>query len=458
MNLSIKNRIALYSVIGIASLSLVVFVSIYFSVKQQSLSQIDKKLKLEADIHLKEIQIEKDSIYFKYKNEWFEREHVQLQVYPLFVELVNKKGQYLDKSPNLLDKHLHFDLTQNDMFIKNDVLSNNYIRQIQLPVFEQDKIKGYLAIAISYGDTRVVLESLLKMLLIIFPLLLIITFFTSKLISNITIRPITQIANRVSEIHTGNLDKRVPDQKNGDELQVLSEAINDFLDRIDEGIKREKQFTADASHQLRTPLSVMKGNLEILLRQDRTQTEYKDEIKKAISKIDEMTDAVEKLLILARLNKSNQKLKSESVNLYNLLENTLSNYKTQIISKNLLIKINEDLNSKNIVSKKMFLELIFDNLISNAIKYAYPETAIEVDLKYAQNGFYVCVINQGPEINSQNIDDIFMPFYRHKDHENTEKGYGLGLAIVKKASEALNLKIFVKSENHTTSFSVFYKT
>ena len=202
----------------------------------------------------------------------------------------------------------------------------------------------------------------------------------------------------MSEIHTGNLDKRVPDQKNGDELQVLSEAINDFLDRIDEGIKREKQFTADASHQLRTPLSVMKGNLEILLRKNRSQTEYEDEIKKAISKIDEMTDAVEKLLILARLNKSNQQLNFEDINLYDLSEEILTNYKTQIISKKLMIDINNNLKERHVHLKRSFLKLIFDNLVANAIKYANPETTVEVFAKDTTGGFYVTVLNHGPEI------------------------------------------------------------
>ena len=458
MKLSIKNRIALYSVIGIASLSLGVFIAIYLSVKNHSTTQIDEKLKFEAQKHRNELIIEKDSVFFTYKEEWLEREHFEIEVYPLFVELVDETGQTLDKSPNLLNKNLNFDLSKKETFIKNDTFNDKTIRQIQVPLFHNKELAGYIGIAASYGDTKLVLDALLDMLIMIFPILLIITFFTSKLISNVTIRPISKIADRVSEIHTGNLDKRVPEQKNGDELQVLSEAVNDFLDRIDESIKREKQFTADASHQLRTPLSVMKGNLEILLRKSRTQKEYEDEIKKAISKIDEMTEAVEKLLVLARLNKTDHQLSFEDINLYDLSEEILINYKTEIISKKLTIDIDNSLKAKQVQSKRSFLQLIFDNLIANAIKYAYPETAIEIFAKDTTGGFYITVFNHGPEIIDEDIDDIFMPFYRNKEHKNTRKGYGLGLAIVKKATEALNLRVFVKSENNTTSFSVFFKT
>ncbi|RRO12524.1 sensor histidine kinase [Flavobacteriaceae bacterium 14752] len=458
MKISIKNRIAFYSVLGIATLSLGVFIAVYLSVKNHSLSQIDEKLQFEAEKHIHEVVTKPDTVYFVYKDEWLEREHIEIEVYPLFVELVDKNGQSLDKSPNLLNRHLNFDLYRKETFIQNYKLNNNSIRQIQIPLKHSGQIAGYIGIAASFGDTELVLDALLDMLLIIYPILLLVTFFTSKLISNITIKPITKIANRVSEIHTGNLEKRIKVVENGDELQTLSVAINDFLDRIDEGLKREKQFTADASHQLRTPLSVIKGNLEILLRKPRTEQEYKREAEKAISKIDEMTNAVEKLLILARLNKSNIHLNFENINLYLLLEKLFTDYKRPILSKNLLLNIDKNLKDKTVYLKRSFLSLIFDNLISNAVKYANEKSKISVFSKDVDNGFYVVIQNHGPEISVEDIEQIFMPFYRNKDHEILEKGYGLGLAIVKKATEALDIPIEVTSENGITSFSLFFET
>ncbi|MGX1025108.1 ATP-binding protein [Psychroflexus sp. MBR-150] len=458
MKISIKNRIAFYSVIGIASISLVVFVVIYLSVKKQSLLQIDQKLEFEAQKHIYEIKVKPDSIYFAYKEEWLEREHVEVEVYPLFVELVDKNGQSIDKSTNLHSQHLEFDLSQNETFITNKVLNNNTIRQIQIPLQHSGQVAGYIGIATSFGDTELVLDALQDMLMIIYPILLIITFFTSKLISNITIKPITKIANRVSEIHTGNLDKRVSVVENGDELQTLSVAINDFLDRIDEGLKREKQFTADASHQLRTPLSVMKGNLEILLRKPRTELEYRREVQKAIHKIDEMTDAVEKLLILARINKLNRHLDFENINLYLLLEQLFTDYKRPIVSKNLVLDLDKNLKNKTVYLKKSFLSLIFDNLISNAVKYADVKSQISVFSKDVSDGFFVFIQNYGPEISKEDLEEIFIPFYRNKNHEISEIGYGLGLAIVKKAAEALDIPIDVISENGITRFSLYFKT
>jgi signal transduction histidine kinase len=454
MKLSIKNRIALYSVLGIASISLLVFIAIFFSVRNHSKSQIDDKLKFEAEKHIHELVIKKDTLHFVYKDEWLEREHIEIEVFPLFIELVDKAGHHLDKSPNLLDKYLKFDLDNTNKFIINYELNDITVRQIQIPLEASGEVVGYLGIATSFEDVELVLDALLDMLLIIYPVLLLVTFFTSRIISRITIKPITKIANRVSEIHAGNLDRRVEPQVNGDELETLSLAINDFLDRIDEALKREKQFTADASHQLRTPLAVMKGNLEILLRKKRNEEDYRSEITKAIYKIDEMTDAVEKLLILARLDKHNQQLNFEDINLYQLIEDVLQNYKKQLIEKNITIHLDDDLRQHTVHTKKSFLILIFDNLISNASKYAEPQSEITISVHQNNEKLQVNIRNQGPVIPAEDLDEIFIPFFRNKEHKFSEKGYGLGLAIVKKASEALDLDIQVSSKNHSTTFSV----
>jgi two-component system heavy metal sensor histidine kinase CusS len=90
---------------------------------------------------------------------------------------------------------------------------------------------------------------------------------------------VTFIAKTVNEISSNNLNKRLPETSNGNELETLSKAINNFINRIDAAVKREKQFTADASHQLRTPLAILKGNLEVLIRKKREPERYVEEIK-----------------------------------------------------------------------------------------------------------------------------------------------------------------------------------
>lgn len=449
MKLSIKNRIALFSVIGIAGLSTIVFIAIYFSVKQTVYNEIDEKLKFEVQKHINEIIYDNDSVYFAYKDEWLEREHLEIEVYPLFVELFDENGISLDKSPNLQSKEMNLDLNQLKMQISNERLGGENVRQIQVALEHNSELEGFFTIAVPLRDAKLVIKSLQESLLIIFPILLIITFFTSRFISRITIKPITFIAKTVQEIKTSDLTKRVPEMSNGDELESLSNAINDFLDRIDAAIKREKQFTADASHQLRTPLSVIKGNLEVLIRKPRQTEEYIETIKSNIGKIDEMTDAVEKLLTLARLN-SNQALPNdlEETTLNKQLEAILTNYKLQILKKQLSISF-ETAETAIVITHKTYLNLILDNLISNAIKYAFEKSTITISITESETDFKVSICNRGPQIKAEEFNEIFNPFYRNKNHENQQEGYGLGLAIVAKASKQLNIQIQVQSEENT---------
>lgn len=449
--LSIKNRIALYSVLGIASLSLIVFVAIYFTVKNTVFKEIDKDLEFEGEKHLNELTFGKDSIHF-YKNEWLEREHIEVQSFPLFIEIVDENRRTLDKSPNLHDDSLEFVLDSSKKFIHNQYLREENIRQIQLPLVHEGKTYGFMAIAMSFEDSEMVIQSLLDTLLLIYPILLVITFFTSRIISRITIKPISRIAKNVDEINSNNLNKRVPETSNGDELETLSKAVNDFLDRIDAAVKREKQFTANASHQLRTPLAVLKGNLEVLIRKARQPEVYVKEIKQNIRKIDDMTDAVEKLLILARLDSQHQKIVIEEVDIYKLTEAILTNYKQEILHKSISLDVRKP-SLIDLFTNKTYLSLILDNLISNAVKYADASTKIYIDFSSDESKLTVSISNTGPQIPEDKHEAIFNPFYRNQNHKFTEEGYGLGLAIVSKAANLLQIKLYLKSDE-TNTFSI----
>jgi signal transduction histidine kinase len=447
--LSIKNRIALYSVLGIASLSILVFIAIYVTVKNTVYSEIDSALKFEAKKHSNEVMFTKDSVYFAYKDEWLEREHMEIEVYPLFVELFDRQGTSLDKSPNLLNKSLRVDTEHKDTFIQNLSIENKNVRQIQAPLNHQNKTKGYVAIAVPLRDAELVIQTLLDTLLLIYPILLVITFFTSRLISRITIRPITRIAKTVSEINTNNLNQRVPEARNGDELEVLTKSINDFLNRIDASVKREKQFTADASHQLRTPLAILKGNLEVLIRKQRKPNEYIEDIKSNIYKIDEMSDAVDKLLVLAQLNSNTtEHFETEELNIYDEIERILNHYKKDILGKQLTLGFTIP-NPLLVKSDKTYLGLILDNLVSNAIKYAEQNTKVTFSADSSATYVNLSICNKGPKIPENELQLIFNPFFRNQEQESSEKGYGLGLAIVAKAIDLLNMKLKVTSEEYT---------
>ena len=148
MKLNFKNRIAFYYMIATAFIMAVVFGAIYLVVNETVLHNLDTDLSFQAEVHAKEILIVGDSLYFKNKAEWEEREHREIEVAPIFIQLIDKNGKLMDKSPNLKEDFLSF----NDADFRGHFdtkLKNKAIRQVQVPIKENGEIKGHILSAMS---------------------------------------------------------------------------------------------------------------------------------------------------------------------------------------------------------------------------------------------------------------------------------------------------------------------
>ena len=279
MSLSFRNRIALYFMVAKGIIMAVTFMVVYFVVQETVYQNLDNDLSFEAEKHTGEIRIVGDSIKIKNKKEWEEKEHREVQVNPVFIQILDKDGNFMDKSPNLKENVLAFNPQQNYGGHFNQTLNNRAIRQVQLPIEENGRIKGYILAAMSLESSKMVLFNLKNVLLFSYLVLLAGLYFISRYIAGRSIIPVKTITQTTNRITKNNLNERVILPKNKDELYDLSFGINELLQRIENAMERERQFTSDASHELRTPLSAVRGTLEVLIRKPREQKEYEDKIK-----------------------------------------------------------------------------------------------------------------------------------------------------------------------------------
>lgn len=446
MNFSFKDRIALYYMLATASITFLVFIIIYVVAQTAMYSGIDSDLTFEAKMHQKEIYTQNDSIFFINKNEWEEREHKEVKVNPVFIQIVNKKGQLMDKSPNLKEGELDFNQKKAFYTQFDTKINGQAIRQIQVPVEQKGDLKGYILAAMSLEGSNMVLNNLRKTLLIIFPIVLICLFFITRFLAGRSIIPVQIITQTTDRITRNSLNERVPLPQNKDELYTLTSSINELLDRMQEALEREKQFTADASHQLRTPLAVLKGTLEVLIRKPRTETEYQEKITYSIKEIDRISSAVEQLLILARLDKNSVKVTKTAINLQMISNDILYRFRNDISKKLLSVNITSNIDA-DLISDPYYIDLIIENLISNAVKYASENTAIDIVMTKNKGEITYQIKNQGVVIPPADLETIFNPFYRSNPlHHKAIQGNGLGLSIVKKVSDLLGAKITVSSD------------
>lgn len=445
MNLSFKNRIALYYMVATAIVIAIVFFIIYLIVSTTVFFNLDRNLSFEAHKHTQEIWIRGDSILFVNKSEWLEREHTEIQVHPVFIQVVDKAGRLMDKSPNLKEGTLNFETEKryNEQF--DALLNGRQIRQVQIPIEENGHIAGYILAAMSMEDTKMVVRNLQHVLWILFPIVLLGLFIVSRFLAGKSIEPIQRITATADRITRNSLDERIELPKNHDELYTLTASINELLQRMQDALEREKQFTSDASHELRTPLSVLQGTLEVLLRKPRTVAEYQEKITYSMGEIQRMSHMVDQLLLLARFDNGSRPTDLHPMSLLPAIDDVLQRHKTKISERELSVRM-EGADTLEVVADRFDLDLILDNLLSNAIKYARTGSCITI--RFAQEaGKPVCTIHdEGVGIRQEDIGHIFNPFFRSDALQHKQiAGNGLGLSIVKKACNRLGIDISIRS-------------
>lgn len=455
MNLPYKIRLSIYLSGASSLIVLVAFLLIFGVAKWTLLRNIDKDLALETKVHQDQITIIDGKIRFSHKDEWEEEEHKEIQFHPIFIEIVDKEGNQLDKSPNLGSLRLGFKKghsSQDKGF--NQFMGNQELRQMQIALKHDEKIEGYLLVATSFEESRNLLNNLKTILFLLYPLILFSLFLTMRILAGKSIQPVDKITKRAKMISQKNLNERIPLPDNNDEIKALTVAINDLLERLENAMKREQQFTSDASHELRTPLSVLKGNFEVLIRKPRNEEEYVSKIKNGLDEIEKLESIIDQLLALARVQKDAwdiHEIDLESIT----LEVTDSIQKSE--GRKILFT-NKSKEPLYVHSNEKSLFIILTNLIQNALKYSKADMEVYITLWKENNSAILEVKDQGIGIEKESQSKVFNPFFRENSNELGKiQGSGLGLSIVKKLCDKLDIEIFLNSQKgHGTSVRLVF--
>lgn len=427
----------------------VVFFSIYTIVSLTVFNNVNEHIDYEVNEYKEKIKVNENSIELLDQEEWKQREHNEVSVDPVFLQITNSVGTIIEKSENLKTQNLIFNYKVLKSKETDFKLSGKSVRQIQVPLYFQNKVNGYLIVAVSMEEAILIIDKLRNILYILFPIVLLVLFLIAQFIAGRSIKPINSIITTSNAITNDNLKSRIELPKNKDELFILSQTINNLLDRIENTIEREKQFTSDASHELRTPLAVIKGTLEVLIRKPRNTEEYQQKINFCISEVDRINNLVDQLLLLARFENQKQTLNIQKVNLNQCIEDTILRFKNKAEKRNITVIQNY---SKDyfVDTDNYFFSIILNNLISNALKYSKDNGRVEIVIEKVKATTIIKVIDDGIGISSTELSKVFNSFYRTTNSNNlTEiKGTGLGLSIAKRLCDILAIEIEIFSEEN----------
>lgn len=443
---SYRNRIALSYMWATASLLLLVFALVYLVVDMTVYAHIDAELKTVANKHAQEVEVNNEHVFFVDKIEWEEREHREADVNPVFIEVRGKNGELMDKSPNLKYETLEFDALAPINKHFNATLNQQQIRQVKIPVVRNSKTMGYIVAALPIEGYLHVLKTLRNILLLSFPFSLLLLFLVARYLAGKSIRPVKTITEAANSIRHNNLDSRIPEPLIQDELFELTDAINELLNRIEQSMQREKQFTADAAHQLKTPLAVLKGTFEVLIRKPREKEEMIEKIRFGITEINRMSKMVEQLLLIARVDGYQNNKTQEHVSAVSLIDDVVQRYARQIQERRMQLVFEPE---KDFLLRidPFLIDLIIENLLSNAIKYSADAATVSIVLKEINDSLLISIQDEGIGIRKEELTKVFHPFYRADALEHKDKaGDGLGLSLVSRACSLANIELQVQSE------------
>jgi len=265
------------------------------------------------------------------------------------------------------------------------------------------------------------------------------------------------ITRNVKEIDDKRLHLRL-NLRGKDAISNMAKTFDNMLDKIEVSFKKQKQFIQNASHELNTPLTIIKTKIDVLKQKKSiTKKECMETIELVDSEIMRLSKITEELLTLSELEENVNKANLSQINIKRILEKMLKLFKNQISSKNL--KLETSFNGDfEILGSKIQIEQVLFNLIDNAVKYSTPKKEIEISLSNDKDNkmLILDITNISEIIKEEDLPYIFDRFYKTSAITD-KKGFGLGLSISKKIVENHNgsIKVDYNKDKKEITFKVY---
>ncbi|MES2788283.1 MAG: ATP-binding protein [Planctomycetota bacterium] len=462
--MTLVSRVSAFFLIALAVILLAFSVILYGLSSYYLYHHFDQRLESSLNVLVASIEVEDDDV------KWEPTDHTVTLGTENGVEDVrwvvsNERGQVVGRSHNLQS-------TPEDQLVLNwatrrDVTapasSTWRFRQYHLaaprpkPLKERDyreHAELLVTAALSTNELDLALNQL-AMLLIFLPTgCWILAAIGGRWFCSKAIEPVRRMSRSARAMTADDIHTRLPVAKTGDELEDLGRAFNAVLDQVFDAYERQRQFAGDAAHQLRTPLTVLQGQIEVLLRRPRSVTEYTGTLELLRGQVDEFREIVEALLFLAQPDDKIAAQNGSPIDLTGWIGDYQKKWHPHPRWNDLFFYAEPDLFS---AAPPELLKQMLDNLIGNALKYSAVGSSVTVQMRRANDSILLEVSDRGRGIEVEDVRLIFQPFFRSvAARQSGIAGTGLGLSIVSRIVGALGGRIECQSVIHQgTRFNVY---
>jgi heavy metal sensor kinase len=438
----------------------IIFGFLHFRLKHQLLKEVDRNLSDEAN-KLSSFLLQGPQGMDALRN--FEIANATRTHYPIYFRILNNDGSLLYVSRNFHE--IGYKLT--DTMLPGVLQGKRSVEEIKPPgrkrTFRILSIRMPRKSTLNYivqvsTHTRFVRKSLSQFkwnLLAAFPIVLGLGSLGGWFLARRSLSPIAYIAAKTRTITSSNLGDRLSPRRTDDEMDHLIATINAMIERLEGSFRRMAEFTADASHELKTPLSALRGEAELLLSKRRTSEEYEEGLAHMVDRFDHLNRLLNDLTLLSATDSAQVKVETSPLRLDLLVLEIGSLFQVLAEQKGILFEVGP-LQQVIVPGDNTRLQQLFSNLIENAIKYT-SKGSVYVTLEKMNGTAVVRIRDTGVGIPEQEQAKIFQRFYRvDKSRSRETGGTGLGLSIAEWIAHAHNGRIEVTSEpDKGSTFSVY---
>ena len=416
----------------------------YWAAEQMDIAEGDSKIHFAKE----------DNINFiKIARRWVGEKITDPNLINIIVRIFDAHGNPIASSRNIPIEHLNsrifYNVKKGVNHFENDYLDvsgkPSSFRIFTTPVMENRRLSYIVQVASPLAQLNAVLRNLSFSLLFLLPLTVMLTGLSGIFLVQLTLKPVNQMIETIHQITAENLKLRLQIPGTKDEIESLAKTFNQMISRLDEAFTSQRQFMEDISHELKTPLSVLKGELEVTLKRIRSTQEYETALHSSLEEVNRIAGIVENLLTLARFDAKTTTLQATPLDLNALVKDTVEAIQVLAIQKDITLQFNSA-HMVDILADKNQIKRLILNILDNAIKYTQPGGKIIIDLRQQKDFVDIDIIDTGVGIPESELPHVFNRFYR-VDKSRSSIGFGLGLSISQSIAMAHGGKIYAKANS-----------